>query len=133
MKFTIGGVLRELANDYQWTNISYTSNANAESREDSTASAMFLVGTNNHYRFGDGANESWSQDITIDPGLDSEHLPRIWNTGTGYTDTPTVCHMTGGGMYIGTDSGAFGRVEGVRIEMDANLIRRGTFRLYGTE
>ena len=115
------------------------SNASAQS---STATAIALNDDAAVSRFGDGAivgAEAYSFSFQIDPGVDADHVPKIWGSGVGISSagTVTMAGLTVFGLYMGgtadLGSGITERMDGINFSMSAGNIRRGTFRLYGTD
>jgi hypothetical protein len=84
-------------------------------------------------QFGSQNNESYSFNLFIDPGEDAAYLPRIWGQGMGLSDQPIGNGISIYGIYRGVTSQEFGRVEGIEFSMVSDNIKRGEFRLYGTE
>ncbi len=100
---------------------------------DDSFSYIKLTRDDDTVQFGSQNNEAFSFSIHVDPGLDAAYLPKIWWQGMGISDSSLGEGYEGRGIYRGVTTQEFGRVEGIEFSMDADNIKRGEFRLYGTE
>ena len=133
IKFRMNGAIREGAIDYSFHVANMASNAIQSQDFDDSFSYIKLTRDDDTVQFGSQNNEAFSFSIHVDPGLDAAYLPKIWWQGMGISDSSLGVGYDGRGIYRGVTTQEFGRVEGIEFSMDADNIKRGEFRLYGTE
>lgn len=133
IRFGINGSARLGAADYAWHALGLNTTTSVVSNTNNNDNFIQIVRAATSWRFGSNNNESYSFEFTLDPGTDAGHLPKIWWTGMGLNDSAQGQGYVGSGLYKGVTSQEFGRVEFVRFTMSSDTIKRGIFRLYGTE
>jgi hypothetical protein len=133
LQLGVNGAVRAGASDYQLNVQVYPSNTTLSTDFDDANSNIRLTRDDNTVQMGNGANESFSFNIFVDPGSSVNHLPKVWWQGAGINDSGRLMGVIGNGAYRGTTSGEFGRADQIRLAVDSNTIARGVFRLYGTE
>jgi hypothetical protein len=133
IQFVMNGSTRLGASDYAFHIAGAPSNTGGNSDASETNFYIKMTKNDTNYQFGSQNNEAYSFGLTVDPGTDAAHLPKVWGQGMGLSDTAIGNGVGIYGIYTGLTSQEFGRAEGVTFSMAADTIRRGTFRLYGTE
>jgi hypothetical protein len=129
----MNGGIQAGVSDYSFHVAGYPSTAGEASDFDDSLSYIKLTRDDTNLQFGSQNNESYSFNLFIDPGEDAAYLPRIWGQGMGLSDQPIGNGISIYGIYRGVTSQEFGRVEGIEFSMVSDNIKRGEFRLYGTE
>jgi hypothetical protein len=133
IKFRMNGAIREGLLDYSFHVTNWPSNGARSQDHDNDFPYIKLTRDDNGVQFGDQNNEAFSFSLHVVPGVDAAALPMIWWEGMGLSDSALGQGVHGTGMYRGTTTQEFGRLEGVEFSMDADNIKRGEFRLYGLE
>jgi hypothetical protein len=133
IKFRINGAIREGAADYAFHVSNQPANAGRSQDHDDSFPHIQLTRDNDATQFGNQNNEAFSFSLQVVPGVDATALPMLWWQGMGICDTSLGMGYHGHGMYRGVTTQEFGRIEGIEFSMDADNIKRGEFRLYGTE
>lgn len=132
-RFGIQGQFPVGANDFEFSVRTQRSDSSPAEHRSVNSTFIALCDQDNSVRMGDGAFQSGSWSIDIDPGNDTDSYPKLWFQGAYYSDNDNLMSPYGGGLYKGGTLGVEDRADAIQFQFDADTIARGTFRLYGTE